>query len=174
MTARVDFLLVSAIAIFAPTLANAAELLIEKSWEHGTWMVRLYRLPDTRRQFCAIEAHNAGVVFSVNKYLDDGSSFVEVYSPNWKMQEGDINFMLQYDLNSGATVVSTFSGRSWSNSLTADFPKDPTKDMKYAFALSYIADVKRLAVLNSDYGVIARFAGAGSKEALASYEKCPS
>jgi hypothetical protein len=79
------------------------------------------------------------------------------------MQEGDIDFMLKYDLNSGATVVSTFSGKSCSNSLTADFPKDSTK-----------ADVKRLAVLNSDYGAIARFAGTGSKEALASYEKGPS
>ena len=59
MTARVDLLLACAIFAMAPTSAVTAELLIENSWEHGTWVARLYRDPDTRRQFCAIEAHNA-------------------------------------------------------------------------------------------------------------------
>jgi hypothetical protein len=52
------------------------------------------------------------------------------------MQEGDVDFMLKYDLNSGATVVSTFSGKSCSNSLTADFPKDSTKDMNIYWRLA--------------------------------------
>jgi hypothetical protein len=154
--------------VLAGPARAAAELVVERSWQHGAWSAHLFRNPDDNRLFCTVESVNDGVRLRLINQQGAGDPLLEVFKPTWALAEDQAQFTLDFALAAGTNYLANLEGASWENGYVYAFKEAH----RYRLVVGLIGKTTSIVVRGASGTPIAQFSGSGSRAALDSYEAC--